>query len=400
MNNNKTIRTVCVALAILILFIGSYIVVLMSVVFILHLSKESEQPTPYFSEDDLIRRASHLVHDIVYSDNPHRCHDCYRMNKDSFIRLCQLIEQSVEETGNLSVEVQLAIYLDWISHYPTLRKQHEMFKLSHDRILFARRNVRRAIMKNIYPQYVRFPSQVANLQGNHRMKYFQGAYGCIDGSHFPIEVRSTEKDNWRNRKGFISTNALLITDVENNLLFIYAMFGAEGCGGDSVVLRYASANDLNWLINGFLIGDAGYALSRHLLTPYRGVRYHLKEFSETAAGRPQTKEELFNLRHATLRNQIERAIGVLKKRFRILREPLVLGSKESMWETFYSCIAVHNFIRIEDRAVDWPFEVEIANEQQMETINDLNLGEVDDQESCAWRDEIAQEMWNNYRNNY
>ena len=50
---------------------------------------------------------------------------------------------------------------------------------------------------------------------------------------------------------------------------------------------------------------------------HRGVRYHLKEW-ERGNRRPQNKEELFNLRHSSLRNVIERTFGVLKKRFGIL----------------------------------------------------------------------------------
>ena len=47
-----------------------------------------------------------------------------------------------------------------------------------------------------------------------------------------------------------------------------------------------------------------------LITPYRGERYHLKEYSKRA---PQNKQELFNHRRASLRNVIERSFGVLKK---------------------------------------------------------------------------------------
>ena len=61
------------------------------------------------------------------------------------------------------------------------------------------------------------------------------------------------------------------------------------------------------------------------------VRYHLKEWGRTnirlvyiihcnsfdvsSLYRPKTKEELFNLRHASARNVIERIFGVLKCRF-------------------------------------------------------------------------------------
>lgn len=49
------------------------------------------------------------------------------------------------------------------------------------------------------------------------------------------------------------------------------------------------------LIEGkYYLGDAGYGSSRICLTPYRAVRYHLKEW-ERGNCRPQNKEEMFNL---------------------------------------------------------------------------------------------------------
>ncbi|KAL0453796.1 UNVERIFIED_CONTAM: hypothetical protein Slati_1357700 [Sesamum latifolium] len=54
------------------------------------------------------------------------------------------------------------------------------------------------------------------------------------------------------------------------------------------------------------------------LTPYRGVRYHLKEWDR---GGPQNARELFNLRHAAARNVIERSFGLLKMRWGILQSP-------------------------------------------------------------------------------
>ena len=52
-----------------------------------------------------------------------------------------------------------------------------------------------------------------------------------------------------------------------------------------------------------------------LIAPYWGVRYHLKEYSVCPS---RNAKELFNLRHVSLRNAIERAFSVLKKRFPII----------------------------------------------------------------------------------
>jgi DDE superfamily endonuclease len=54
------------------------------------------------------------------------------------------------------------------------------------------------------------------------------------------------------------------------------------------------------------------------MVPYRGVRYHRKEWAK-GDQRLGNAQELFNLRHATLRNYIERAFGILKRKFRILK---------------------------------------------------------------------------------
>ena len=51
------------------------------------------------------------------------------------------------------------------------------------------------------------------------------------------------------------------------------------------------------------------------MTSYRGVRYHLKEYSRRG---PQNTQDLFNHRHSSLRNVIERTFGVLKKHFPII----------------------------------------------------------------------------------
>lgn len=68
----------------------------------------------------------------------------------------------------------------------------------------------------------------------------------------------------------------------------------------------------------FYLVDGGYANTNSFLAPYRKVRYHLKEYG-AGRRRPQNYKELFNHRHAVLRNHVERTLGVVKKRFPILK---------------------------------------------------------------------------------
>ncbi|XP_042047401.1 uncharacterized protein LOC121793462 [Salvia splendens] len=68
----------------------------------------------------------------------------------------------------------------------------------------------------------------------------------------------------------------------------------------------------------YYLCDNGYANSNGFLTPYKGVRYHLKEWGPGNAA-PQIQKELFNMRHMKARNLIERAFAVLKMSWGILR---------------------------------------------------------------------------------
>ena len=52
----------------------------------------------------------------------------------------------------------------------------------------------------------------------------------------------------------------------------------------------------------YYLGDVGYGNKNGILSPYRSVRYHLKEFSDRP---PENVQELFNLRHSSLRTTIE-----------------------------------------------------------------------------------------------
>lgn len=64
--------------------------------------------------------------------------------------------------------------------------------------------------------------------------------------------------------------------------------------------------------------DGGYTNGEGFLAPYRGVRYHLKEWDSGSAA-PENYREYFNMKHSKARNVIERAFGLLKMRWAVLR---------------------------------------------------------------------------------
>lgn len=95
--------------------------------------------------------------------------------------------------------------------------------------------------------------------------------------------------------------------------------------------------------NKYFLADAGYHNTDYLLCPYRGVRYHLKE--QTLAGqKPSNKEELFNLRHSSLRNVIERIFGITKRQFQILETPPEFTMLVQV-KLVLAVTGLHNFIQ-------------------------------------------------------
>jgi hypothetical protein len=77
------------------------------------------------------------------------------------------------------------------------------------------------------------------------------------------------------------------------------------------------------------------------MPPYRGVRYHLSEYG--LRNLPSNDRELFNLRHSSLRVTVERAIGALKNRWRILDNKPFHTYKTQVKLVLASCI-LHNWI--------------------------------------------------------
>ncbi|KAL6193812.1 hypothetical protein ACLB2K_034896 [Fragaria x ananassa] len=118
-------------------------------------------------------------------------------------------------------------------------------------------------------------------------------------------VTGREVSSYCNRHGIQSQNVLAACNLD--LQFIYVLSGWEGSAHDSKLLNDALSrrNGLEVPQGKYFLVDCGFANRRQFLAPLRGVRYHLKDFG--GQGRhPRNASELFNLRHASLRNVIER----------------------------------------------------------------------------------------------
>ncbi|KAL8488381.1 hypothetical protein ACS0TY_024602 [Phlomoides rotata] len=101
----------------------------------------------------------------------------------------------------------------------------------------------------------------------------------LDGTYIDVRVPTTDKGRYRNRKGQTFVNVLGVCDM--NMKFVYVLTSLEGSAGDSRVLRNAitRVNGLKVPKDNYYLCDNGYLNCDGFLTPYKGVRYHLNEWT-------------------------------------------------------------------------------------------------------------------------
>jgi hypothetical protein len=179
--------------------------------------------------------------------------------------------------------------------------------------------------------------------------------------------------------------------------FVYILAGWEGSAHDVRVLQNAQMSyGFNTPKGKYWLGDAGYSNSEFVLAPYRGVRYHLKEVKQ-AGQRPSNAKELFNLRHSSLRNVIERIFGVLKRQWQILAGKGCEYSIDTQGDLFYALIGLYNFGKQHGETDLFINDIQ-DDIDELEEIEEGNKGTT---ARNVWmdqkRDQIATQMWEDYQ---
>lgn len=130
-----------------------------------------------------------------------------------------------------------------------------------------------------------------------------------------------------------------------------------------------------------------------VLTPYKGIRDDLKEYSTEG---PQIKE-LFNHRHYLLQNVPERTFRVLKRRF-----PILVGDNEPLFpiedimgiHIIMACCVLHNFLM--DTDIDEQILAEVDHDLLRDKGRSVTGKRKRNEDYGGLRKNIALDMWNAY----
>ncbi|XP_044588775.1 protein ALP1-like [Cotesia glomerata] len=199
-------------------------------------------------------------------------------------------------------------------------------------------SVRRVVnsLVAIAPNFIVWPDpeKVDNIShGFEVTSGFPNVIGAIDGTLINITKPRQHSESYVNRKGHHSIQLQAVCDSQARFLHCYA--GNVGSIHDARVFRLSEVNDylndpLKFPNDCHLVGDAAYPIHKNLLTPYRDN------------GHLSIRQKNYNFCHSSARIAIERAFGLLKKRFRSLLTVLDMTRTDLIPDFIIACCVLHN----------------------------------------------------------
>ncbi|KAM3192559.1 hypothetical protein ACQJBY_069652 [Aegilops geniculata] len=305
---------------------------------------------------------------------PKSFYKMFRMYPDVFLSLHGVLvsDYHLESTSEMNSLECLGMFL-WVLGGPqSFRQAEDRFvrsteiihrKFNH--VLHCVNSLGGDIIKPIDPT---FTDVHPKIRDKRFWPHFKGCIGAIDGTHIPVIVPAKETCNYMGRHSYTNQNVLAVCDFDMRFTFVVA--GWAGSVHDTRIFHHsiekyattypAPPKDMYYLV------DSSYPTRVGYLAPYKGTTYHLAEFR---AGRrpPSGKFEVFNHDHSALQNVIERSFGVLKQKWRILRDVphFKVGSQTMI---ISACMTLHNFIR-DSKLRDKEFDKCDENENYMPVVS-------------------------------
>ena len=323
-------------------------------------------------------RNQHYFSDLFHAYHmDHFFKQHFRLNKTSFVRLCQLVEPRMErETTHLRAPVPLplrvAIGLRRLGKGNSFESLGIEFGVGESTAHAICAEFEEILCEKL-PEFIKFPTTeeevraaISKFQEEFRVPQIVGA---IDGSHFKIKAPGTNKEDYYNRKQFYSVNMQGIVDP--TLKYLDISVGYPGSIHDSRVLSLSPIFDsiskkkvlmrptkllMGVNVGPLLLGDSAYPLSSFLVTPFNRKR----KMTET--------QKAFNKKFCGMRSVVERGFGLTKNRWRITDKKNEQTLPNAIRSITAACV-LHNFCLLnQDGGDEFMQGPDAVNENQCPTV--------------------------------
>lgn len=330
----------------------------------------------------------------LYDGSAQRFQDLFRMEHDAFDSLCAWLcrNTKLHASRRRSVRQKVMIFLYICAQAESQRGTAYFFKISQSSVSSTFKEVLRAMMK-LNTEFVTLPEDnyvAGEVELEDKSKEFSGCIGAIDGTHVAAHLPVRAQARFFNRKSVVTQN--VFAAVRFDMRFSFILAGAEGSVNDATLYRLSANQGFSIPDGRFYLGDAGFGLTKGVLVPYASTRYHLREFED--GNRPRDAQELYNLRHASLRSVVERAFGALKRKFKILRENPAEYEFKDQIRIIYALTALWNFI-LECRGIGEEFEDNVFKED-LDAAKRRADSRVCGIPAVQLRSNIAESNWESY----
>ncbi|XP_066585162.1 uncharacterized protein [Prorops nasuta] len=329
-------------------------------------------------------RVINLMENVIYAYHDEEFKRHFRMHRSTFYFLLDILKPHLKNINNdgpvISAEKQLYITLYVLATPDSYRSVVTKFNIGNATAWRAVKRVVRALcqLRNFF---IRWPTleEVEATSNAIAVKYgFPGVIGIVDGTHVRIAAPKENSNAYVNRKGFHSIQLQVICNEKMEFIHCYA--GMPGSVHDMRSFKYSGVQQRcmdNYFGNKHLIGDSAYTIQKCVMVPYKDN------------GHLSLQETHFN--HVLSRSRIivERAIGLLKGRWRFLLDKLPMRRTDLIPFYIIACTVLHNVCLLRGDEISYPILV-------MDDVEDqgpLEITREQKEEGVCKRDEIKSNLY-------
>ncbi|CAL5361456.1 unnamed protein product [Camellia sinensis] len=194
--------------------------------------------------------------------NATRIYENFRMGRDVFYQLCNLLETNYElQSGKkVGVQQQVAIFVFIVGQHANNRNAQERFQLSGETISKYFHSVLKACVKMSVDWVKPWQRNGVHPYIKNSRKYyphFKNCIGAIDGTHIKAHVEAEYLPRFIGRKGYATQNILAVCDFD--ICFTFAclvgrevhmtceFFGIQ-LGIQTIIFHIQKEMSIIWLI--------------------------------------------------------------------------------------------------------------------------------------------------------